>query len=178
MARTATAQSKSAPKRTDPRRLRPVDGTSPWAVLINQDPTKKYVLANKADQFQGAAYYEAIGYDVELVQEGKDALRFLAGRNGRVGEPLENFGHVVMSIDLERWNEIEKYGIAGGRGQDGADKIERRIVDHESGIDDPLRGLGAGYLGIANETRRLKLETPTVADTSDDDGEDHPFDAP
>ena len=180
-----------APVRRDPRHARHVDGTSPWAKLVNTDPNRKYILADKNDQMYGVPYYEAIGYIVHKVEPGPNALRFLAGKTGRVGDDLENFGHVAMSIDLERWNEIEQYGVTGDGGQNEANLVEQRIVNKRGGYD-PLRGIhGVGsYIemqkqwtenGVRKGIQRPEVEAPEEVPeglSEDPEDGDDPFATP
>jgi hypothetical protein len=149
--------------RRDPKRVRAINGTSPWATLMNQRPDRKYVLAAKADSMYGVSYYEAIGYSVEMANNGPNALRFIAGTAVKPGEPLESLGHVAMSIDLETWEQIEQFGVDGNGGQDFADTVEKRMLSKRGFAEEALRGLGAQeYMAVENETQLVR-DVPGVA---------------
>ncbi len=167
-----------APVRRDPRHPRHIDGTAPWMQLLNKDPGRVYKAINKNDQMYGVAYYEMIGYVIHKVEAGPKALRFAAGKTGRPGDDLENFGHVIMSVTQERADEIEQFGVTGDGGQEEANLVEQRIVNKRGGYD-PLRGLHgvAGYLQVEKRIQRPELESPDAAPEglSEDSDDGDPF---
>jgi len=180
-----------APVRRDPRHARHIDGTSPWMQLINKRPDRVYKAIDKNDQMYGVAYYEMIGYVIEKVESGPNALRFAAGKTGRPGDDLENFGHVIMSVSQERADEIEQYGVTGDGGQNEANLVEQRIVNKRGGYD-PLRGIhGVGsYIemqkqwtenGVRKGIQRPEVEAPEEVPeglSEDPEDGDDPFATP
>lgn len=107
--------------------------------LINEDPTRKYVRANKAGRYN-VEFYEWLGYSVETMRE--NGVRFAGARTAQDGEAVTWMDTVLMSIDIETWTEIDQFGADGKTGQAYADIIEDRIIDKNSlGVDDPMRGI-------------------------------------
>lgn len=149
-----------APVRHDPKRGRHIDGTSPWATLKNQRPDRVYRLASKSDPYFGLPFYLALGWEIETFKGGKDSLKFAGGQTCKVGEPLENaMGCVVVSMERERFDEIEQNGDDGNSGQAEADRIEAAIIDRDGGQADLIRGLGGpNYFQTVNKTKPLELE--------------------
>lgn len=98
---------------------------SRFTTIVNRDPSKRYILAWKADEQTGAPYYEALGYDVEIHREGGPRL---AGIKRNVpGGAIEFRGCVLMSIDEEEAQRMEREGDGFSLGTDWADTLEKRI---------------------------------------------------
>jgi hypothetical protein len=137
----AKARQPQPRRRKDPRPARLTGVTDD--VLINKDPKKHYVLAYLGHD-TGVPYYKTLGYEVERYREGGVAF---SGFECRPGEPMENRGALLMSIDAERRQEIEEYGPNGRTGQDLVDKIEDIIIDPRKTVGhDPQRGLHAAEI--------------------------------
>lgn len=112
-----------------------------WNKVKGKDPNRHYVLANKAlIGVGGSDYYVELGYLIET--QRPDGPKLAGGQTTRKeGDPLEVFGHVLMSCTLERRIEIDEYGPDGQSGQAGADLVENKIIDKSRGVD-LLRGIG------------------------------------
>jgi hypothetical protein len=152
----ARAAEDAPKKRVDPK-PRPIAPMS-FARLENTDPGRRYIQVDKSAQIHGIEYWEDVGYRVETFTGEPGCLRFRRARNVRAGEPLEAYGQVVMSVEMARHEEIEKYGPDGVSGQKSVDDLERQIVKKRGGFD-PLRGLHGGMtraLDFANDTEPLR----------------------
>ena len=158
-ATTATTKSATAaPLRKDPVR-RHVDGSKGAMRLRNQDPSRVYVYAYRADQLTGEQYYADMGYQLEVWpgQSETDKVRPWGGQ-GIAGEPIEQRGHVLMSISKELHTQITQEGTDDCGGQAWVDAVEAKIVDRRAGgygLDDGLRGISRKYNGdifVENET--------------------------
>jgi hypothetical protein len=128
--------------------------------IMNQDPSKHYVLPHMGDEECGAAYYESIGYLPVEYEEG--GVR-LSGRPPKKGAQIEFMGHVLMEIDQSRKDEIDKEGLFGNSGQDRADLIEEQIVEKKGGVDTlrGLHGIGARHgFKYENKTEPSEQEGP------------------
>lgn len=152
---TATATSTKIPTkilRKDPA-PRHVDGMKGRANLIGADPDKHYVYAYKAHS-SGQPYYESLGYEIECMPlEGGDGVRPRRGCNSKPGEPIEESGHVLMSISREKHQEIFQHGNEDSGGQDWVDATEKKIVNREHGAGfDGLRGMQTKYAYIAENS--------------------------
>jgi hypothetical protein len=135
--------------RKDPVK-RPVDGIRGRDVLVNADPGKHYVFAHRSNAF-GEEYYASIGYELVLQSDtGGDGVRLRTGVNSKPGEPIEQFGHVLMSIDKALWMEMCLNGNEDHSGQAGVDAIEERIVDKTLGGMDGLRGLQTKFARVVD----------------------------
>lgn len=151
----AARPAKKPPTRLDPKKVRAINGTGQWATgLKNQRADRKYVLASKSDTLMGVEYYEALGYEVELAKPGVNALKFVAGKTCREGQPLESFGHVCMSMSLADWEHMEEFGVSGDTGQNRASLLEQRMLSKRGFTRDITQGVpGIGqYLGVRNES--------------------------
>jgi hypothetical protein len=126
--------------------------------LENEDPNRKYLLANRNDE-RTMMVYRYMGFVPEEYQPG--GLRFKGGPTVKEGEELSYRGHVLMSISKEKWAEIQEVGYDGSSGWRMADEIEEKILDRHAGMD-AIRGIGVRgqtgkpLLGVLNETEELE----------------------
>lgn len=137
-----------APVRRDPDRRFADGATNVWRIT-NQDPTKHYVAVYESSAEFGVEAYEYMGYDIVIAREGGPS--FFAGRTSKLGEPVRMRGHVLMSIDKAKKEEIDRIGPDGATGQALLDDIDSKILDHRKGGFDPGRGLRAQYISFENE---------------------------
>lgn len=145
----AAAAVSRTPKRIDPK-LRRTRG--PSLEVMNRDPNRHYVLANMNDPICGQGFYEGIGYIVETLRPDGPKLRGM--RTCQPGEPITAQGNVLMSVELEVREDIERFGINGDGGMEAAEMIENKIIDKNSVVD-LLRGLHGrrnGSLRVINQT--------------------------
>ena len=150
-----------APRKTNKNRKDPkprhIDGAARWANLENTDPERKYVYAYIADMDFGKVYYESLGYRVEVYAEDGPRPAFLspAEAKRRIGDEIEFRGHVLMSIDAEKHEQIQEYGPDGMSGYQLADEIENKISGGRSGLtsldDDAKKHLNK-YFDLGNDT--------------------------
>jgi hypothetical protein len=128
--------------------------------LVNPDPTKKYVLVDKGSWEMGPEYYLDIGFNTVEYREGGTKI---SGRTCKPGEDVEYMGSVLMEIDKERAEEIDRHGLFGDGGQARADQIEEQIIEKGGGVDTlrGLHGIGAthGFL-YQNKTEPSEPEGP------------------
>ena len=108
----------------------------PMGSLINAESGRHYVFASADDSdHMNHQYYEMLGYRLERATKG--GVRVSMGGRVKEGEPLEFWGHVLMSCTLERKAEIEEFGPDGQTGRrlqrTLQDKINRRGI--ADGID-------------------------------------------
>lgn len=133
---------------TGPRRdpdKRPVDFSTKYDAVANKDPERFYVKCDPNSQHMGQAYYESIGYQVEIYT-GPESPHFRRFGRPEVGKPVVGLmGQVLMSIDAETHAWIEKNGIDGSRGQAQCDRRDARMLKNRK-EKDGFRGL-AGDLG-------------------------------
>lgn len=120
----------ATPKRVDPK-PRPVEGPISDFDLINQDPDKFYVCVSLTDTRRGAAYYEAIGY--EIVKHEPNGPRFKYGKNGRAGDPVTHLDTVLVCCSKERKAEIDRVGPFGGSGQEEVLRVEKLMTNKRAG---------------------------------------------
>lgn len=100
---------------------------SAFTTIVNGDPSKRYVLAWKADEQTGMAYYEALGYDVVLYSEGGPRLAGIRANRTKTGEAVEFRGCVLMCIDKDEHARMEREGDGFSLGSAWADQLEARI---------------------------------------------------
>jgi hypothetical protein len=136
--------------RSDPR-SRHVEGVRNH--LVNPDPNKKYVFVPKGSGEFCVDDYSSMGYDVEKYSPGGVTT---SGRTAEKGQPIEYMDNVLMSIDKERADQVEQYGLFDDSGQERADIIEEAMI--QKGGVDKLRGLHGNIPGVAgveyiNETK-------------------------
>lgn len=159
MAATTTAT--KATLRKDPVR-RHVDGSKGAARLRQQDPDRVYVYAYRADPLTGESYYRDRGYRVECWPKDNetDKVRPWNG-DAKPGEPIEQRGHVLMSISKEAYADLVQNGSEDCGGQVWCDEVERKIIDKDQGgygLEDGLRGISRKFRGtmyVENETSAL-----------------------
>lgn len=134
---TPAGATKSA--RRDPRPSA-LDATQPILALANKDPKRVYKLVFKADQQHGIDYYEFQGFQIESGR--KDGPKWAMGAT-HDGQPMERLGHVLMSCDKGRHEEIVQEGAFGDGGLRMAREQEDLIFSKRGrapGIDgDPGR---------------------------------------
>jgi hypothetical protein len=136
-------------KKRSPSSSRDLDHSAEWTKLQNKDPDVKYVLASLENPTSGVRYYEDIGYEVILHEEG--GVQFGAGANRpRYGEPMEMFGCVLMGIHKDDWDDIQEHGIDGQSGYQLHKELEERII--APGGVDSLRGQMPDHLRVGNDT--------------------------
>ena len=97
--------------------------------LENRDPDRHYVYAYLGDDHLGFEYYRDLGYRTET--HHPDGVR-PGGSSGKQDEEITFRGHVLMSIDNETREEIDRYGADGMSGLELADKIEAKISGNKS----------------------------------------------
>jgi len=120
-------------------------GESGWFKLIDADPRMVYRWVYKVgEETNSVPYYESIGYDVVRRAAG-EVRPAVFNRNIKVGDPWEARSHVLMSVSMERFQEIEQFGDDGNGGQANADFWENRI--RKSGrVDNPFAEMKLGYV--------------------------------
>lgn len=133
-------------RRKDPA-PRHVDGSANWSKIKNPDPNKKYCWVYAGNEDMGPDYYAGLGYSVEKRTKGNASAA--QGVTGKPGEAQVMRGHILMSIPLDQWQEIEDYGEDNKTGQCVADEREERMIDEKNyWAEDTFRGLG-NRTGIA-----------------------------
>lgn len=168
----AAARGKKPVRRVDPR-PKHIDGTAPLMRLKNANPKKVYKAASVSDPVFGLQHYRAMGWDVEIYTGEPHGLQFAGGQTCKPGDPLESMGHVIVSLDAEKYAQVVQFGEDGASGQAEADEIENRIIDRNS-MKDAVRGINGGrqYFDAVNKTTPAREEWigPGM-----DDGEADPF---
>jgi hypothetical protein len=107
-------------------RSRPPHESGHSGALINADPSKKYVMASKANGVDfNFEYYESMGYTIECAVKG--GVKIHLGSPAVEGKPLEWRGMVLLSCSLERANEIFQNGPTGNTGQEYFNKLMHKI---------------------------------------------------
>lgn len=140
---------RSAPVRRDPKRH--IDPEMQFGNVAGRDPSRKYVLANPNDPDRGVDYYLSIGYVIEAPTDGGPRV---VGGSKKDGTWTFR-GQVLMSVDIERWTEIQEVGADGRTGLALADLLEQKIV--KPGGVDGVRGM-AGVFDVRNETSKAFAE--------------------
>jgi hypothetical protein len=130
--------------RSDPKARRWA-GASDGTAVRNQDPTKKYKLVYRGDEATLGDSLEE-GWAFEVYREGGPHLGI--GVTAKVGEPISYKGSLLMSIDKEKYKDIERYGssVTGARGQAYYDEQQKRMIESDGA--DPLRGIGGRFMQI------------------------------
>lgn len=147
--------------RKDPVERNPRFGKS-FDQLVNARPDRKYVKVSKNDPQIGVDYYTWLGFQVERLEPG--GVRFAGASTCEPGSPLTYRDTVLMSIDLETYYEIERFGADGMGGQAHADALEKRILKPRTaaGMEDTFRGLHKLQeqgTHVVNTTLPLREET-------------------
>jgi len=128
--------------RKDPPR-RPTDALTPYNAVKHPKEGFHYVLVSKDGKDAASVeYYEMLGW-TPVIYAGKDSTQLGWGK-WRENQPVENMGQILMEMDDERWQELEKYGMNGQTGQNQIDQLAAQIGTR-GGID-PVRsksGIGA-----------------------------------
>ena len=126
---------------------RPIDGGIPYFNVVNKNPARRYVWVYKAAQEYGVEHYQYLGYRIERYQENspRPAMVPIDVETGEPakenGSTIESRGNVLMSIDVERYNDIYQNGEDGISGQKAADAMERRLLDRTKIERDSMRGI-------------------------------------
>lgn len=115
---------------------------SAFTTIVNGDPSKRYVLAWKADEQTGMAYYEALGYDVVLYHEGGPRLAGI--KRIKTGDAVEFRGCVLMCIDKDEHARMEREGDGFSLGSAWADQLEARIRKQKR-AENPFAGAPRAY---------------------------------
>jgi len=136
---------------------RRVHGTSPvYTKLKNPDPRRYYVNVNTGDP-DAMAEYKVMGYTPEV--KTPDGVDYAAGGCSRPGEPLQQRGSMLMSIDRAEHEKILRYGPDGQSGLELADQFEERLATNRA-MFDPVRGMH----GIMGRSGRQVLATESMKD--------------
>lgn len=148
-ATAVTEQAADSATRQDPS-SRHADGAAWGTQLKGRRPDRKYVLVNVNAQEAGPEFYEEVGYVKEVYRD--KGLRMAAGKTARDGEFVMFRGHILMSIDKKRADEIKQLGAPGaGRGLAEWDVLEKRILQRQR--PDLLRNIPKSeYMAVRNDT--------------------------
>lgn len=134
-----------AGKRRDPK-PRHVDGAPRWNRTPNADPGRKYVWVDLHDRLV-CEQYERDGFEVETHRKSgpMDDGRASALAKKYEGQQVEAMGCVLMSVPLERWEQIKAEGPDGGRGAELAQRKEDEMLRPPGMREhDPSRGRHGG----------------------------------
>lgn len=103
------------------------DGQPNWLKLVNADPNRVYVMPYKAgNETDYVSHLLSLGYVIEKYSTDGPKPKALHASH-HIGEPIEVRGHVLMSIEKERAEEIARTGENGNGGLDLADAMELKI---------------------------------------------------
>lgn len=97
--------------------------------------------------FFGVRRYESQGWSVCMTGEGPDALGLSGGVTSKPGEPIENFGLILMQREKSIGEEYAR------RGQEMADQIDDRM-----GRVAPTREPGHRQVGEGNRFESEGME--------------------
>ncbi len=111
------------------RKIVPQDGAD---AVVNQaldrdgNPTKKFCLVQKGDGPYCVGHYEQMGW--EVVPRAADGPR-LAGvsRKGGDAPHQEWMGCILMSIDVDEYERINRVGLSGRGGTEFMERIDRQM---------------------------------------------------
>jgi hypothetical protein len=173
MAVAATVRKNTGSRRVDPK-PRHIDGSAPWANIVDRDPKRKYVLVAQNGGEFGVDYYKSIGYRIERQKADGDGPRLQGGvTEESLDAPIVSRGHVLMSIDDATHQQIEQHGADGNSGQAEATRIEELIVNKRRGGNDHLRGINtrgrSGDQAIYMRNSTTPLSTFEQGDDDDDE---------
>lgn len=128
-----TQPRKPVAKRLDPR-PRALDPIAGQFELKNADPNKHYVWAPEHGDID-VGFYESMGYEKVMWEEG-GAAPLRSGQSRRKnGEPISHHQQYLMACPLEVKREMEAYAKAD------VDATEKRIITKRYGRDF-FRGIG------------------------------------
>jgi hypothetical protein len=117
------------------------------AIVEGRRPDRLYVLAAKSGSGGVDDYLEA-GYEVERYgAKVEDGCRIRGVKTAKANEPIEKYGHVLMSISRAEAEAL----VAEAQAE--FDEIERQIITQRR-RPDGLRGLGtvrSGDLKVESE---------------------------
>lgn len=142
MAASSAAVARKTTGRKDPA-SRHVDGLATsrkgnrFLLVANPDPRYVYAWVWKADEQTGVPFYESNGYEIVLASQ--DGPRPAAVRKPQMGAPFEFRGMVLMQIEKEEYDRIQREGVDGDGGSQWADMIEQRI-NRQRRADNPFAG--------------------------------------
>lgn len=142
--------------RKDPPR-RPTDALTPYNAVKYPEEGFHYVLVSMDGKDAASPeYYEMLGW-TPVIYEGEKSTQLGWGK-WKQGQPVMNMGQILMKMDDDRWNELERRGVNGNSGQDFLDQLAEQIGTR-GGVD-PVRGKA----GIGAKQRTY---SELDADTSD-----------
>jgi hypothetical protein len=168
-----TEPKKSMRERVDGK-IKSLDGGDIAVQVDNRDPHRWYVWANErpvaANTAGDVAYYsnlapamgleEVDGFVVEHISRDPTAVKVPGALSQEEGTPILNvYGNTLMSCPIEFKKLIDSIGTNGQSGQEGADKIEKRMINRR-GIPDELRGIGReGLFDVEAERGHYTTQT-------------------
>jgi len=118
--------------------------------MVNKRPDRHYVLVYTGDP-EAMATYPALGFVPEAYEAG--GVQPAGGWTGKAGDNIVVRDHILMSISMEDWQQIQQYGPDGQTGYDLHDRIEEQIISRR-GEHDPIRGAnGRIYIDFENDTQ-------------------------
>lgn len=132
MAQAKETQEKITP--VAPTIKRTVIGSIAFIYLENQDPSRHYVVVNRADG-RARAEYEARGYIIERYRDGGVRPMGVAKENIKNGEPIETLEGFVMSCDAEEKKTLDQQGV----------DIMKRVAQQIRGSQPQISGLNPRY---------------------------------
>lgn len=138
--------------RKDPSKRRRILGNGNMWNVKSKNPDKKFCWVYTNNSEFGVQYYESAGWDT--VQKGSADVDFPEGLVSK-GSLIEMNGHVLMSIDKEDFDDIQKRGMYGNGGQDLTDQIDKMI--HNKGVD--ASELRSPIVHVVNETGPTRRST-------------------
>lgn len=140
------------PQRTrkDPPK-RPTDALLPYNAVKNPKPGYHYVLVSQdGKDATSPEYYEMLGWR-PVLYTGEEKCTQLGWGRWVKGQPVTNMGQILMEMDEERWEQLERYGANGQTGTAMLDQLAAQIGTR-GGID-PVRGksgIGAKQMSSQN----------------------------
>lgn len=141
----------AGPQRTrkDPPR-RSTDALLPYNTVKHPKPGFHYVLVSQDGRDASSPeYYEMLGWQPVLY--GGAGTTCLGWGKWKDGQPVMNMGQILMEMDDERWQELDRYGMNGQSGQAQLDQLAAQI-GARGGID-PVRskhGIGAKQMASSD----------------------------
>ncbi len=146
------------PQRTrkDPPR-RPTDALTPFNAVKNPKDGHHYVLVSlDGKDAASPEYYEMLGWKPVLYGGPKETC--LGWGKWEMGQPVMNMGQILMEMDDERWQELDRYGMNGQSGQEQMDRLAAQI-GARGGID-PVRSRGSiGAKQVSSQDMDADLST-------------------
>lgn len=150
---TVEQQQAAAQARRDPVQ-RQADGADYNTVLKGAAKDRSYVFVYQNSNDMGPDYYRELGYVVERYH--KDSPTVFALSKGKDNDPILFRGHVLMSIEKSRLEELRANGAPGaGKGSLHWTQMERRLLAKGQQQIDHLRGItgrAREYMAVINNT--------------------------